>query len=326
VERFVNRVLARQPDYAARIGDVGLSLVEGGVRVADVEVAKRTAEIPVPLFRAPRVDVSIDWRALLEGAFVAEVDVHEPQINLVAGRTEATSQTGLEADWREVVDELMPINVNRVEVHDGDVHFRRFVSKPPIDVYLDHVYVRAENLTNSEDLTGTRIARVAVRAVPMQSGDLRALAEFDPYADRPTFDFNSTLVGLRLEELNPFFRAYGDVDVERGTLRVYAELAAKAGRFDGYVKPFFEDVEILAPEELDEKGFFAATWEALVGGVKEIFEDQDRERVATRIPISGSVEDPEIGFWATLFAVVRNAFVEALIPRLEQSVPDPRND
>lgn len=321
IQRYVNRELERQPGYVARIGGVGLSILDGAFAVEDVDVKKRSGRVPVPLFHARRVETSIDWRALLDGAFVAEVVVRRPRINLVAGPSRAQSQTGAEVDWRKVTERLMPIRINRVEVHDGSVHFRNFHSEPEVDVFLHHLDLRAENLTNSQELSGTRVARVALRAVPMTSGVLKARAEFDPFAETPTFDFDGSLVGARLADFNPFLRAYANVDVESGTMRLFAELQSGERRFDGYLKPFFEDVEVLDAEELEEQGFFASAWEALVGGVTEVFEDQSHDRVATRIPLSGSVNDPEVGFWSTLGATLRNAFVESLVPRLEQSVP-----
>ena len=49
-------------------------------------------------------------------------------------------------------------------------------------------------------------------------------------------------------------------------------------------------------------------------------QDQSADRVATRIPIAGSVTAPEVDFWRTLGNVLRNAFVEAFVPALEHSV------
>ena len=57
-----------------------------------------------------------------------------------------------------------------------------------------------------------------------------------------------------------------------------------------------------------------------MGATQEGLEDQPKDRSATRIPISGTVQDPEIGFWATFASTLRNAFVEGLVPQLEGSV------
>jgi hypothetical protein len=320
VERYVNHALSRNPAYLAHIGDVGLALWKGGAVVKDVAIAKRTGRVPVPLFAASRIEVSISWRALGRGALVANTAVDEPRINLVAGPTPEERQTGSEVDWRKVADELMPIRVDRLVVSDGELHFRNFHSSPQVDVYLHHVDLVAENLTNSEKLSKTRVARIALRAVPMKGGRLLARASFDPFAETPTFDFDGSLVGLRLADWNAFFRAYAGFDVERGTARAYAELESSKNRFDGYIKPFFQDVEVFTPEEARDESFFTAAWEAVVQGIQEFLEDRSTDRVASRIPLAGSVRDPRIGFWATLGTALRNAWIESLAPQLEHSV------
>ncbi|HLU67488.1 MAG TPA: hypothetical protein VKZ63_14500, partial [Kofleriaceae bacterium] len=61
-------------------------------------------------------------------------------------------------------------------------------------------------------------------------------------------------------------------------------------------------------------------WEGTVGAVEELFEDQDKDRAATRMPISGRVDSPDVNVWTTLVELVANAFIEALVPGIEQSV------
>ncbi len=319
VERFVNRALSRNASYAGSVGDVDLALWAGGYSLEDVHIQKRGGRVPVPFFDAERIDLSVQWRALLDGEIVGEIELLRPRLNFVAGPSRAQSQFGAEVDWRNVVEGLLPIRLNRVEVRDGTIHFRNFHSDPPVDVWVDDVQAVAENLTNTRD-EGGRVARLRVRARPMKTGQLIATATFDPFADSPDFDFDGSLTGLRLRDLNPFLRAYGAFDVDRGTVRLYAEMLAHKGRFEGYLKPFFEDVDVLQAEELDDQSFFASTWEAIVGAVGEVFRDQSKDRVATRIPLSGSARDPSVGFWATLGNVLRNAFIESLVPRLEHSV------
>jgi hypothetical protein len=155
----------------------------------------------------------------------------------------------------------------------------------------------------------------------MNRGRLWARVEVDPFAQRPDFDLDGAVTGADLTQWNDFLRAYAGVDVQRGSFSVYVELLGHAGRFEGYLKPFVEDLDVLRLEdEIEEQGFFASIWEALVGGAAEVLEDQPEDRQATRIPLSGSVDDPEASFWAALGGALRNAFVERLLPQLEGSV------
>ena len=322
LERWVNDVLDRNPTWVGRVADVDLALWRGAYALDGVEIQKRNGAVPVPFLAAPRVDLSIRWSSLFRGALVGEVDFEEPDLNFVHARTPAERQTGASADWRATVEELFPLRIDRVAVRDGRVHYRDFGSAPDVDVYLDRVQLDARNLTNSLSLSETRVAKVSLRAVP-GGGELRLDLTLDPFAERPTFDANLVVRQASLVEWNSFFRAYAGFDVQRGRFDLFAELAAHDGRFEGYLKPFLRDFDVLEfREERKEQGLLASLWEAIVGSGAEIVEDQSEDRQAARIPISGAAREPELDFWAALGSALRNAFLEALPARLENSVGD----
>ncbi len=50
--------------------------------------------------------------------------------------------------------------------------------------------------------------------------------------------------------------------------------------------------------------------------LEQIFENEPKEQVATRIEFSGAFENPEIGVWEAAVSFIRNAFVRALKPGL----------
>jgi len=317
IQRYVNRVLDATPGYEGRIGDVDLALLRGAYTIDSVEIQKTGGRVPVPFFRAPQVDLSIEWRQLFRGSLVGEIWLESPQLNFVVGPSPEERQAGTEADWRKTVRELLPVRINRVTARRGEIHLRDFRSDPPVDVYLEDVTLRVENLSNSLDLSRDMVARARATASPKGGGRLEIRTAIDPYADLPTFEVALQATGVALSGWNDLLRAYAGIDVQRGSLRLYAELRAESGAFEGYLKPFFEDVDVLRiREELGEQGLLASLWEALVGGTAEALEDQS-DRVATLVPISGRVESPEIGFWTTLANVVRNAFIEAFAPGLE---------
>jgi hypothetical protein len=319
VQRYVNRVLDRAEGYNGHIGDIDLSLIRGAYQIEGVEIVKSDGKVPVPLFESPLVDLSIEWRALLDGSLVGEIWLDEPQLNIVMGPNEA-DQTGTEADWRQVVRDLMPVKINRITARNGSIHFRSLHTDPKVDVFLRNVELTVRNLTNSKDLSEDLVAHAEFSAVPMNSGRIEGRLAIDPYADQPSFDLDCKISGVSLKQFNELFRAYAGVDVQRGKLELVTELEAKNGSFHGYVKPFFEDVDVLDSKELEEQGPLRSLWEAFVGATTEVFENQPEQQVATRIPITGTVESPDIGFFATLGNVVRNAFVQAFVPALEHSV------
>jgi hypothetical protein len=305
------------------VGDVDLSLWRGAYSIDAVEIDKRGGKLPVPFFKAKTVDFSVEWKALFDGAWVGEVVFEQPELNFVSGPSAARRQSGRGGDWRQLVEDLHPMKINRVEVIDGTIHFRNFSREPRVDVYLRDVDLVATNLTNSLDLSENRVAHVRMTATPMNAGELQLRTDFDPFAKHPSFDLDLELAGADLTQWNSFLRAYLGVDVESGKFSIYSELAADDGRFEGYLKPFFKDIDVLRlPEEAKEQSWLASLWEAVVGATAEVFEDQTHDRVATRIPIRGTVENPDASFWTTLGNVVRNAFLDAFQPTLEGSVGD----
>jgi hypothetical protein len=161
--------------------------------------------------------------------------------------------------------------------------------------------------------------RMTARA--QDSGRLRADLRINVFTKYPTFDLDLALRGLDVRELKDFTRAYAKVDLEKMTASFYTELRAKNGRITGYFKPMLDHVEVLDTKRGDKDDpWYRKAWEGTVGAVEELFEDQAKDRAATRAPISGRFDQPGVGVLPTVVELVVNAFVEALVPGLEHSV------
>jgi hypothetical protein len=321
VRDYINGVLADNGAYTGHVADVDLALWRGGGEIRGLEIVKRNGEVPVPLLALPRAYGSLQWGALLRhGELVLEATVEKPALHLVAGPNQAEQQFGEGGRWQETVEALTPIRVDRLTVRDGRVHFHDFHSEPRVDVSLSDISLEARNLTNIRDPEDELPAHARLTATPMTAGQVIVTADLDPLARAPRFDVDAEIKGLELEPWNSFLRAYGGFDVESGTIAVYAEVEAREGRFDGYLKPFVLGLDVLDVEaEKEEQNWFESAWEAVVGGTAELLQNQSAEQLATRVPLSGSVENPETEFWPTFVNVLRNAFVEAFAQRLESA-------
>src|SRR5690606_23589773 len=98
----------------------------------------------------------------------------------------------------------------------------------------------------------------------MYGGYIDMKMKLDALADDPTFDMNINVENTDLHQLNDFFKAYGNFDVNSGIFGLYGELAAKEGKFTGYVKPLIVDLDVLGPEDRNED-LLRKLWEATVG-------------------------------------------------------------
>jgi Domain of Unknown Function (DUF748) len=321
VQRYVNRTLNSIPGYRGHIGDVDLHLWRGAYEIEDVSLVKTEGKVPAPLFSSPTVDLSVEWRQLWKGKLVGEVVLEEPQINFVSGPTADAKQGHVDAAWIDRVKDLFPLKLNRIRVHRGNVHYRDFHSEPKVDLVLGEVEGVATNLTN-EPTPGLELpAAIHVKAVPPGGGSFVLDGKLAPLANDPTFSIDTTMERVPLPALNDFLKAYANVDAEGGTFSAYSELAAKDGGFQGYVKPLLKDVQVAKWRQDESLG--RRVWEGIVQLAAKVLENSEKEQVATRIPLSGRFDKPQPDLWATIGGLLRNAFVQALMPGIEGSIGVP---
>src|SRR5688572_13876008 len=278
VERYANRTLDELDGYSGHIEDVDIALLRGAYVIEGLRIDKTGGKVPVPFLSASRVDLSVQWGALLDGAVVAEIEVSDPKLNFVhasekEGKQQAAqSQVEPSENWTDVVKDLVPISINRFAIENGRVNYRDFTSAPRVNIYVQDLDAEARNLTNSEDRTGSLVASFDGRARAMGSGRVAFDGSVDPYAKQPTFEANFKLDGLQMKELNSYLRAYANVDAEKGTFSMDAEFAARKGRFDGYVKPFIKDLDVLSWRKEDES-VPNRIWQGIVGTAASILEN-----------------------------------------------------
>jgi hypothetical protein len=143
--------------------------------------------------------------------------------------------------------------------------------------------------------------------------------KLDPLNQAPTYDMNATLSAISLTHLNDFVRAYGNFDIEKGTLGLYTEVAAKNNLVSGYTKPIIKDLKVVNWKEDKDKPL-KLVWESLIEAVGWILTNHKKDQVATKAEFEGRLDNPDVNAWSIIGQLLRNAFIEALYPSLENSV------
>jgi len=87
----------------------------------------------------------------------------------------------------------------------------------------------------------------------------------------------------------------------------------------GYVKPLFRNLKVFSlTQDVKEDNPLQFFWQALVGGVTTIFKNQPHDQFGTLIPFTGEASaGRSTDILATIGNLLRNAFVRAYLPRLE---------
>ncbi len=319
VQDYVNKKLDELPEYDGRIGDVDIHLIRGAYSIEDVDILKTSGQLSIPFFAAERVDFSVEWREIFQRALVGEIDVYGCALNFVKAETKEDSQTSIDESWLDIVKALFPFRINKFQIHDGGVWFHDVGTEPKVDVYLTNLIAVCTNLYNTRRFATELPADFRASGTTLGEGQLEIHVKLDPLAASPKFDLELALEDVDLVALNEMLEAYGKFNVKRGTFEVFAEVAGSDGKFDGYLKPFFEDLNVFELKD-DARNPLKLVWQAIVAGAVKIFKNHPEDQVATKIPVSGAFEKTDVQIWTAIVNVLRNAFVEAFRARVDNSI------
>lgn len=208
------------------------------------------------------------------------------------------------------------LKAKRIRADGATVGFVNEEASPNYRVFLADADLVIENFSNQRT-EGTATATLTSRF--MGSGATRVNATFRPEIDGPDFDLDARIENTDLKAMNDLLRAHAKVDVVSGVFSVYTEIRVKNDRVNGYVKPLFHDLDVYSAAQDEEKSFGRKLKEKAADVIGKVLQNRPRDEVATIVPISGPLKNPEAGTWATLIGLVRNAFFEAILPGFERA-------
>lgn len=320
VLHYANKALANVKGYYGHIDDIDLSIYRGAYIINDIYLNKvdSVSKQQTPFFKSRNIDLSVEWGALFHGSIVGELTFDSPELIFTKDKTDLTDVKKDTTDFRKLLKNFMPLKVNRFEVNDGTIRYADNTSTPKVDIALKQTHILALNLKSVIDDKVELPSTVTAQA-NVYEGTLSFNMKLNALADNATFDLNAEIKNTNLVLLNDFFKAYGNFDVHRGNFGLYTEMAAKDGKFKGYVKPIIKDLKVVGPEDRHDT-FFNKVWEQIVGAAGVIFKNQKKDQVATKVNMEGSFKNPQTNTLDAIWEVLLNAFVQALLPEVDNTI------
>ena len=312
VKGYVNRTLNELPGYTGHVEDIDIHLIRGAYAIDGLVLRKKTDPPKYPFLQIGRTDLSLEWEALFKGRLVGEVVMNGPALHILAESADISKEPAKE-HWTKTLKALMPMTINRLQINNGSIAYLNFAAKPDVNLNIQKMQLTALNLANVEKVGTPLPSTVTLTGTSIGNGRLKADMKINVLKETPDFKFNGQLTKVNLTSLNNFIEAKGKIDVEKGTLDMYTELEAKNGRFDGYVKPFITGVKVLDwKKDVKKKGgILQAAKEAVVGLFTDVVENPKTKKIATKVPLSGNLNNPETSGWETFVGVLKNAFIKA---------------
>jgi hypothetical protein len=329
VTRYVTKILSELEGYRGSVSDVDIHLYRGAYQIDSIRIFKIDGEKEIPFVDIPLTDLSIEWRAILDGELVGEITFKKPVLNFIAAKKSGEpfagdeesgdEQSGKNVDWTEPVKKLMPFRINRLRVSDGKVAFYDFSTAPKVDLFLNNVELDALNLNNAKDNPELLPSRIYLQALSIGNGQLNIAIKANVLKEVPDLDMDLRFENVNLKALNDFFGAYAKIDVEHGTFNMYSEVAVLDGKISGYAKPIFHELRVVDWKD-DKDEPVKMLWESMVNFIAEGLEDQKQRQFATKVPLTGEITSVDPSFLPALWNIFSNAFVEAFDHNTEGTV------
>jgi hypothetical protein len=315
-----NERLAETKGYYGHIADLDLAIIRGAYQLEGFYLDKKdtVTSARTPFLKAGLIDLSVEWGALFHGALVGELVIDSAEVRFTKEAAEPADLQKDTASFADLLHDFMPLKINRLELRNSAIRYKDPTSSPKVDLELSDLHLLALNLTNARDSSVVLPAKVKADA-DLYGGKMHFNMGIDPLAAKPTFDMNLELTRTELVRLNPMLQAYANVDVNKGSMGLYAEMATRDGAFTGYVKPVIKDLDVLGREDKGEP-FFQKLWEGLVGTVGDVLKNPKKQQIATKVELSGKLSEVDV---STLYAVIellRNAFIQALMPAIDNEI------
>ncbi len=317
VKNYLNDVLADLPGYTGAVEDVDLALIRGAYVINGMHLSVLDAGTEIPFIKLPRTDISIEWKSLFKGRIVSEIKLSDPEINYVLEDQEGGGEGEADKeDWTQALTDIVPLDINRLEIHRGKIAFMILSAEPNIDLTMEEVELLAENLSNVVAPERTLPSLLKGSAVTFGGGSFTIDGGLNLLKEVPDMDIAIELENSDVTALNDFTKHYAGLDFESGKFNIYGEMAIADSYLKGYVKPFITDTKLIGKED----AFLETLWEGFVGFFKFIFKNQRTDSVAMKVPFEGDLAKVETAVWPTVLSIIQNAWIKAFSDATDNTI------
>jgi len=294
------------------IANVPLSAFDPEIRQINIDVSGGRLSSNGLLEYSPKIT-----RVDVDNATIDEVNVgyfHSPATKQAeAQRVKDTGKQIEKQNNRQAVD----ITVRDFDITHSNFSYTDKTSNPNYRLFINDTDLTIKHLSNHQTQGP---ADLALHGKLMGSGDTDIAGDFLASQQGPAFNLKVAIQNADLTSMNDLLRAFGSFDVAAGQLSVFSQVAVKDGNIDGYVKPMFANLKVYDYRKDKSTGVLHQAKELAIGGAAHLFKNRSTEKVAADVDLKGKLVSPDISTWQALAQVLRNAFIEAIIPGFDRAV------
>lgn len=245
-----------------------------------------------------------------------------PELYLIIKKTKKSEPKPTQS-WQVLRSILLPAKIDNVYITKGSLHYLDQIAEAPFDMEISEIEAKLTGLQTQPTCDNQLPSVLNLTAETIGQGQATVRLAFNSHAVLPAFKIEGKIENMRLNEINGFLKNYTSLRIKQGEFNFYMEAAAKDGYIKGYAKPMFKNLKVTLPPEA-QRNILKRMYRAVVQWLADLLKNNLTKNVATQISLSGKIDNAdESGLWSAISTLLRNAFLEALLPGIDSSIKYP---
>lgn len=311
-------------DHAGVIRDLDLTIFPLGLEITGFQIwidDKGKREIVLAIDQA---NATVHFSAILDGEIHFRIWSSKFKyffLNGLPDRTKLSLQKAanskdktnfrIERSFNYIIDDL--------KVVDSEIHYKDTHQPKPVDIFFDHVNLKASRLQTGEVSTDKLQTQFRIDAKLNGHGSLQLTGGVNFLIRPKTFDYNFRALQLPVANLNNYFKSYGGFTVGEGTLDLFSEGASVGGKLKGYIKPILSKLKISQPQDPNHK--MSEGKHAVISTILKIITfSAGRDHIAAKVPFDGTTDDIHFDIVSGVKSALEDKFIKPLKKKLDHDI------
>lgn len=316
---FANKALQKISTYTGSIEEVKISLINGIIIFKNFSFDKkeRSAGNKKPFFESSFIKIDFKWKSIIRRSLVGLITINNPVLNFVKEPSEIKDKEKKSRSLKQMLEAMDPFAVN-IKIENGTINYVNSTGKSNVNVTVSSIACSFFNLSNRYHTNNALPAHMQLIG-NVYEGTLDFKMKLNPLAERLTFEMSTELKDINLVCLNRYLKSRANIDVNEGKFSMYTEVTSKNGEFNGYIKPVFTNLDLVGADDRNDS-LLTRLWEGFVAVTIQILKNKKSDQLATKIKISGKLDNPHINIVSGVLTILKNGFIQAVKPSLDDVI------
>lgn len=265
-----NYLASFSPIYVAKVQDVELRIISATCFFKKFELIEKNKNKNI--LDINTISISFVWKSLLESHLLMDIKLQNAKIFFYKQSSKTAKKT-LDKEKN------IPFIINRLTIENSTLHYAQKANASDaqhLNFYDLNAYI--ENLIPEE---ANSISKFQFNGKLPPKATLKIIGQAKFFRDPIDWNVDLELKNFFLPSANGFLSTI-PLTFNKGILEMVAEIKSENDSIEGYVKPFFKDVDIVG-DEVDFVGGKHFLVEIFSSFGNFIFKNPDTDTVASKI-------------------------------------------